>query len=129
MHTCPRRTEDGTDNPDRTWAFPCGTNLDTYEVREEGGLPKCSYCGSVEPNVFLECLESAHELGPTDKNYKAYLEYPVGFNKFYYQHLDQPEQRQRFIGLLNARRVRFGYPGRFTVLPYFLTAQQGENNG
>ena len=128
MHTCPRRTEDGTDNPNTPWAFPTGTNLDTYDVREEGGLPKCSYCGSVEPNAFLDRLEAGDELGPTDKNYKAYLEHSVGFNKFYYQHLDQPEQRARFIALLNERKVKFGYPGRFTVLPYFLTLQ-GENNG
>lgn len=121
MHTCPRRTEDGTDSPDRPRAFPCGTNLDTYDVRAEGELAKCSYCGSVEPNAFLDCLEAGDELGPTDKNYKAYLEHQPGFNKFYYQHLDQPEQRTRFIALLNGGKVKFGYPGRFTVLPFFLS--------
>lgn len=118
-HTCPRRAEDGTDVHRPQFALPTGPNLDTWDVREGGGLRKCSYCGSVHPDDLIERLKAGDELGPTDKNYKAYLEYSVGFNKFYYQHLSA-EQRTEFIAMLNARSIRFGYPGYFTVLPYFV---------
>lgn len=118
-HTCPRRAEDGTDTTDSPFTF-AGPNRDTWDVREPGGLRKCSYCGSVHPDDFIARLKAGDELGPTDKNYKAYLEYSVGFNKFYYQHLS-PEQRTEFIAMLNTHEViKLGLPGYFTVLPYFI---------
>jgi hypothetical protein len=38
--------------------------------------------------------------------------------KFYFRHLSN-DQRQRFVELLNAKRVKIGYPGHFYVLPFF----------
>jgi hypothetical protein len=41
--------------------------------------------------------------------------------KFYFQHLSA-EQRDEFIELHNARRMRIGYPGRLYTLPFFAGA-------
>ena len=77
------------------------------------------------------------DLGPTDKNYKVY----VGNTKFYFQHLSENQKRE-FVGLYNMRPRRqynvndlsfkivadgggkmvVGYPGRFYVLPFFMSA-------
>lgn len=37
---------------------------------------RCSYCGSIEPNFFMGVIEQGAEIGPTDKNYKVYVEVP-----------------------------------------------------
>ena len=34
----------------------------------------CSYCGSISPDVFFQAIEDGCELGPTDKNYKVYVD-------------------------------------------------------
>lgn len=99
--TCPRRYESYAQNAE---------NADSYV----GG--KCSYCGSVEPEEFLQAVREGIEVGPTDKSYKAYLN---DHQKFYFQHLNQ-EQRAEFIRLYNENIMRLGYPGRFYVLPYFV---------
>lgn len=85
----------------------------------------CSYCGSLNPDVFMARLEAGDvELGPTDKSYKVYIKdlegKPVGgpAGKFYFQHLS-PEQQGRFIELYNARKIKMGYPGHFYVSPFF----------
>lgn len=39
--------------------------------------------------------------------------------KFYFQHLSE-EQKRRFVELLNAKKLRLNYPGRFYRLPYFI---------
>lgn len=36
----------------------------------------CSYCGSMHPDDFFKAIEQKCELGPTDKNYKVYVEVP-----------------------------------------------------
>jgi hypothetical protein len=33
----------------------------------------CSNCGSISPERFFQAIEAGYELGPTDKNYKAYI--------------------------------------------------------
>jgi hypothetical protein len=35
----------------------------------------CSYCGSLNPDIFLNLVEKGAELVPRDKNYKAYIKY------------------------------------------------------
>jgi hypothetical protein len=91
------------------------------------------------------------ELGPTDKNYKVYVENQGG-QVFKQTYRDCPrdsephmpdqcthwvtrdmagtkfyfwhlstEQRKRFIELLNDKKLRIGYPGHFYVKPFFLT--------
>ncbi len=108
---CPRRVE--APGP---WTYSQGP--DTFQTR--GGEPVCSYCGSLEPERFLELAREGWDVGPTDKTYKAYLTDPASHETFkvYYQHLSQP-QRERFIEMHNAQEMRISYPGYFYIPPYF----------
>jgi hypothetical protein len=36
----------------------------------------CSYCGSLSPEQFFAAIDAGCELGPTDKNYKVYVDRP-----------------------------------------------------
>ena len=115
--TCPRRVEDGTDRDDSPFTF-AGSNRDHWDVRELGKNPRCSYCGSIDPNSFMLRIKAGDELGVTDKNYKAYLpgtDYP----KFYFQHLSV-EQRREFAAMMSRNEIVYGFPGHFTVLPFFV---------
>lgn len=126
-HTCPRRAENGMDDP-RSPHVGAGPNNDTYHNGAGliGQARGCSYCGSMHPDDFMEAIRAGRQLGVTDKNYKAYLSAPGGEGKFYFQHLSD-EQRHEFISLLNAGTVAFGWPGHFTTLPYFIgTRSAGE---
>lgn len=68
---CPRREEVGGASH-----FP---GPDTW--RKGGGLVNqargCSYCGSMNPDDFMEALREGMVLSPTDKSYKAYLSQPM----------------------------------------------------
>ncbi|MCG5072264.1 hypothetical protein [Paraburkholderia tagetis] len=111
-HFCGRRGVDDGSKPDY--------------FHNLGGEERCSYCGSVSGDSFLAFIEAGGEVGPTDKSYKAYLHGNDAVRapglKFYFQHLS-PEQRTRFIALLNERKVKIGMPGHFYVLPYFVTRE------
>jgi hypothetical protein len=112
MLPCPRRRENppGYGDPD----------LDTFEKRGNEDFTKCSYCGSIHPEAFMAALRQGFEVTPTDKNYKAYVDLP-GYpdQKFYFQHMSE-DHRTELIVLLNARAVKFAFPGRFYVLPFFV---------
>ncbi|CAG2144476.1 hypothetical protein LMG31506_03014 [Cupriavidus yeoncheonensis] len=105
------------------WAANSPFKYDQVEKGDhyrDGGT--CSYCGSVSQEAFLAFIEAGGEVGPTDKSYKAYLHgtdtaQAPGI-KFYFQHLDEAGMR-KFIELVNAKRMRIGYPGHFYVRPYF----------
>jgi hypothetical protein len=126
--TCPRRHEDGTADPESPFVI-AGPDLDEWVVRDDPqypgllntGMPACSYCGSLNPDFFMEKIESeGWTVGPTDKSYKAYVrstEGPQG--KFYFQHLSD-EQKVKFVELLNKRSLSIGVPGHFYKKPYFL---------
>lgn len=118
-HTCPRRAEDGTDDPTSPFVG-AGPNQDTYKAGHGliGQARGCSYCGSMHPDDFMEEARSGRELGVTDKNYKVYVEGPTK-GKFYYQHLST-EQKKEFVDLYNAKTLHIGWPGFFTVYPYFM---------
>lgn len=80
-HTCPRRAETGHDNPDSPF-HGSGTHLDTWRI--DGGLVtqgsvglSCSYCGSLNPDRFMQLAREGWVVEPTDKNYKAYLGKPL----------------------------------------------------
>lgn len=100
----------------------------TDHYRNTGGEERCSYCGSVSGDTFMAFVRAGGEVGPTDKNYKAYLHDVKDEHgnvvvkapglKFYFQHLSD-EQKTEFIVLLNAGKVRVGMPGHFYRLPYF----------
>jgi hypothetical protein len=76
----------------------------------------------------MELVQSGAEIGPTDKNYKAYVEVTptelqqLGTMKFYFQHLSE-EQRARFIELHNMGVMQIGYPGYFYVKPFFAASR------
>jgi len=117
-HTCGYRRVQGLALADSPFRMS-GEGLDHY--REDGS---CSFCGSVSQEAFLAFVEAGGEVGPTDKDYKAYLH---GDNapgsKFYFYHLDEAGQR-RFIDLYNENKVRLGYPGYFYALPFFCSRRQ-----
>jgi hypothetical protein len=80
----------------------------------------CSFCGSLNPDKLMRLLEAGTvELGPTDKNYKAYVDIELGTKKFYFVHLSEAQMR-RFVELLNERKLKIGYPGHFYVKPFFI---------
>ena len=140
MQTCPRRmTEFGG------WERQEGIDEWMESPRREGELiPFCSFCGSLNPERFLELVADGWSVGPTDKNYKAYLRQaftipsdraiasgaplpePVRHiqSKFYYQHFSS-EQQRRFIDLYNGGSMRIGEPGYFYVLPFFMMIDPG----
>lgn len=111
--TCPRRQE--------VAGFPGQPGFDPSEENADTWIDdRCSWCGSLNPSRFLEQVVSDAEVGPTDKNYKVYLNNTdLGFTKFYFQHFDQT-QRSMFIQLVNDNKVRYGYPGYFYVEPFFM---------
>ena len=85
----------------------------TYKTLD--GVLRCTYCGSVHPDDFMERVEAGESVTPTDKDYKTY----IGGQKFYFDHLSV-EQHKAFVELVNAKRVAFETPGRFYVLPFFM---------
>ena len=123
--TCPRRMAeygpwDRQEGLDR-WEAGHGT-VDQDQV----GL-SCSFCGSLNPERFLELVRDGWVVGPTDKTYKAYLESPQTAEgpgrvqaKFYFMHLSQ-EQQDQFIELHNSHQMVVGFPGHFYVPPFFTT--------
>ena len=74
MHTCPRRRETGMDNPDDP-RRAAGQDLDRYMPGHGivGQSRGCSYCGSMSPDDFMQAVRDGAEIGPTDKNSKAYV--------------------------------------------------------
>lgn len=64
---CPRRNESvrGMDE-----------GVDWWEKRTPGAGRQCSYCGSLHPDDLFAAIESGCKLGPTDKNYKLYVDLP-----------------------------------------------------
>jgi hypothetical protein len=79
----------------------------------------CSYCGGMEPAEFFRLVEAGSTVEPTDKNYKAYVVGAPGAGKVYFQHFSDAD-KDRFVALLNAKKIALGYPGRFYVLPFFI---------
>lgn len=92
-----------------------GPDRDHWRTDGDG---TCSYCGSLNPTVFMNLAEGGELIVPTDKSYKAYA--GRARRKFYFQHLDEA-QRRRFVELLNGGQLQIAYPGRFYALPFFVT--------
>lgn len=68
---CPRRGPGSPFDPQSEGTDWWVERADPYDI-----APTCSYCGSVSPEVLFAAIEAGHELGPTDKGYKLYLELP-----------------------------------------------------
>ena len=80
----------------RTEGYPSGTFSGPDYWRFDG---TCNYCGSINPDQLFQAIEDGCEIGPTDKNYKVYLEGAKapkvrGACKFYFQHLSETAQRK-----------------------------------
>lgn len=120
--TCPRRMEEMGG-----WEYKEG--LDGWNLRD--GLLCCSFCGSLNPDAFMELVANNVILGPTDKNYKVYVTVEGHHHnfKFYFQHLSE-EQKKKFIELCNMRPRPFQleHPHRFYVLPFFIEVAPKEVN-
>lgn len=127
-HRCGRREPFFPGDPRRPPYGDGGVEMPDH-YRSSGDGERCSYCGSVSGDAFMAFVRAGGEVGPTDKNYKAYLHDTKDDSgltvrvkapgmKFYFQHLSE-EQKMEFIGLLNAKAVKIGYPGHFYRLPYF----------
>ena len=119
-----------------------GPDSDTWMDRDGHGWYSCSYCGSLHPDQFMEFSAKRAEVGPTDKDYKAYIDLDTGkpaedkeetspngnkrswteggvvMLKFYFQHLTK-EQRIEFVRRLNAKELNIGPPGHFYRLSFF----------
>ena len=119
LELCPRRVQEFGD----TSMF----NLPQTDKWKEDRT--CSWCGSMSPEYLFEAIEAGLEIGPTDKNYKIYInprnisifafDLPKGAPKFYFQHFSK-EQCIKFIQLSNDNKLKLGYPGYFYVLPFFM---------
>lgn len=114
MSTCPRRM-----NEMGPWKPEPG--LDTWETRWGSNQTYCSFCGSLNPVLFLSLMRKGCTLGPTDKNYKVYVKHGDDNqeDKFYFMHLDEA-QKHEFIALMNMKPRPFNMNGKFYVLPYFI---------
>lgn len=103
-------------------AFRCGRRNDMYAVDRNPEVldtwrtnGTCSYCGSLSSDEFFKRIEGGEEVGPTDKNYKAYI---GGSGKFYFQHFNEKD-KLKFVDLYNLKKMKVGYPGYFYVKPFF----------
>lgn len=88
-HTCPRRAEHGPRH------IAEAVDQDRWETghamggQQDPGLC-CSFCGSLNPDVFLQLVRDGWWVGPTDKPYKAYLASPLSDE-------DVARQREQFL--------------------------------
>lgn len=73
--TCPRRMHE-------VGPWPREEGLDSWTTghgvigQDAIGL-SCSFCGSLNPDRFMELVREGWIVGPTDKSYKAYLDRPA----------------------------------------------------
>ena len=95
---------------------------ETNRLTPDAFCPTCSYCNSVSPKRLFEIIEAGGEIGPTDKNYKAYVRGGGASKreiKFYFRHFSD-EDMTRFIELYNSKKMKIGYPGHFYRAPFFM---------
>lgn len=85
----------------------------------------CSYCGSINPEVFMAGIEDGSIiLGPTDKSTKVYVRSDtIRHGKFYFSHMNT-DQMCRFVELYNQKKLQFDSIGGFYVLPFFMRTRE-----
>lgn len=75
LMTCPRRMQEygpwPHDEGQDSWTTGHGV------VGQDAVGLSCSFCGSLHPDRFMELVREGWIVGPTDKNYKAYLSRPL----------------------------------------------------
>lgn len=116
--------------------IPCPRRAETFisitQPSDDKFDPCCNYCGSMNPDRFMELLEAKQlTLGSTDKNYKVYVTDRPGSQllhareiKFYFQHLSEAQKR-RFVELYNkdiGKGETFVFAGNFSfyTFPFFM---------
>jgi hypothetical protein len=72
-HTCPRRLESYGANQVGADVWESGHGL---AGQDDVGV-SCSYCGSLNPDRFMQLAGEGWWVDPTDKSYKAYLARPL----------------------------------------------------
>lgn len=91
---------------------PTDKNYKVY-VNNDGGTPFKQTYGS----EYEEPREPGGSLGAKVPFHWVCRE--VSETKFYFQHLSEAQQ-QRFIELLNEKKLKLDYPGHFYRTPYFI---------
>lgn len=74
VQTCPRRMSD-LGPWERAEGLDSWTTGHGLAGQENIGT-SCSFCGSLHPDRFMGLVRDGWIVGPTDKNYKAYLDEP-----------------------------------------------------
>lgn len=117
--TCPRRMRE-------MGPWERREDLDTWLP---GEVTRCSFCGSMAPDEFMEAVRAGREVGPTDKTYKAYLrtDNPGSMVKFYYMHLSS-DQKREFVDLYNDGTMKISTPGNFYTMPFFMVPAPPEES-
>lgn len=90
---------------------------------QQNGETRCSYCGSLRPDVFMARVTGGAQLIPTERSDKTYLRRgggsASGQSRFYWAHLSE-EHKRMFISMVDAGQVTFAKPGHFLAYPYFM---------
>ena len=122
-HPCPRMAEMGH-GPGSRFKLPTKSHW-----RDDHS---CSFCGGLDPNEAFRLLEDGARISTTNKDYKIYLRHedvPTPSGKVYFQHFDR-EDRQRFVRMLNDKRLKFVEVGGqelwFNPLPFFITYDKAD---
>ncbi len=101
-------------------SLPDEDNWEMRNIFKNNKLNKfCSFCGSLHPEIFIDLVSKGAVLVPTDKNYKAYLEYQNSSSKFYFWHLSKSDIN-RYIEIAEKKKINFAFPGFFYTKPFFL---------
>ena len=98
---------------------------------------RCTFCGSIQPDALFEAIVNDAEIYSANKNNKVFIRFvefdpDTGLRKavdepeeiFQFEHF-VVEERERFVQLLNAGDIRFGYPGYLLTQPYFVQKVNG----
>lgn len=131
--SCPMRMVDGSLIPNAADQ----PRIDSYVRDEVTRCEHCSYCGSVDGDVFMRAIELWAQIVPTDKDDKVYVTAEIDDDNadlaclqkatFLFHHLNE-KQKERFLELYHAGRLNFGYPGVFFTLPYFFPRRRHDES-
>jgi hypothetical protein len=88
---------------------PTDKNYKVYVLADEGTAPFM--------RAYRNCPKNAKCTGPHDCDHWVTRE--QSHSKFYFMHFSE-QQKHEFIALLNAKKMKFTYPGYFYRLPYFI---------
>ena len=88
---------------------PTDKNYKVYVYLKVGDIDRFAQDLSTARGAYLQ------ELAKKVQSLRKMRPHP----KFYFQHLSEQEQ-DRFVQLLNEKKLKIGFPGHFYRLPYFI---------